>query len=112
MRVGWRLGVAGLIGLSVMAPSHAHSLEPRALNALFPGTFDAVVQGYTVRVTAHKDGSLVGRHAFSADSGRWSIRRGKLCVTLSNWLNGRTACAKVVRQGDWYRAGDVLFRKP
>jgi hypothetical protein len=108
-----KIAAAGLLGLFLTQPANAAgSIQPQALKALFPGNFEALVHGYSVSFTAHKDGSLVGRHAFATDSGRWSIKRGRLCIMLSSWLNGRTACSQVVHHGAWYRANDVLFRKP
>ena len=103
---------AGLLGMFLAHPVHASDgVEPQALKAIFPGNFEAVVEGYTVSFTALRDGSLVGRYASVNDSGRWSLRRGELCIMLSSWFNGRTECARVVYHGGWYRADGVLFRK-
>lgn len=96
------------IGQTVHA---SDGVGPQALKAMFPGSFEAVVEGYTVSFTAHRDGSLVGRYATVTDSGRWSLRRGELCIMLSSWFDGRTECARVVHDGGWYRADGVLFRK-
>lgn len=106
------LAAAGLAGVLFAAPAEARSLKPGDLRALFPGTFEAVVYGYTVSFTAHRDGSLVGRYAAATDTGRWSIKRGQLCIMLSSWLSGQTTCSVVVQQGQWYRAENVVFRKP
>jgi hypothetical protein len=107
-----RLAAAGLLGLFFMQPAHAAApLEPQALKALFPGTFQALVYGYTVRFVAKRDGSLVGQSQQGTDTGEWSIQEGQLCIMLSSWLSGRTSCSGVVQQGDWYRAENVVFRK-
>jgi hypothetical protein len=113
MRQFAKLTAAGLLVLSATQPLHASEthLEVRALEALFPGRFTAVVHGYTVSFKAHYDGTLVGHHGSETDTGRWSIVQGELCIMLSTWLNGRTNCARVVRDGEWYRAGRVHFRK-
>ena len=105
------LGVAGVIGAVSMQPASAAPLEPQALKALFPGSFAAQVHGYQVSFVAHQDGSLVGTSQQGTDTGQWSVQSGQLCIMLSSWLNGRTACSKVVQQGDWYRADNVVFRK-
>lgn len=107
-----RFAAAGLLGLLLIQPAQAsESLEPRALKALFPGSFQAIVNGWAVSFTALNDGSLVGQYQTRTDTGRWSIRSGKLCIMLSQWLGGRTACSQVVQDGDWYRAENVVFRK-
>ncbi|MFW6077639.1 MAG: hypothetical protein ACOC71_07785 [Hyphomicrobiales bacterium] len=105
------LGVAGVIGAVSLQPASAGPLEPQALEALFPGTFAAEVHGYKVNFVAHQDGSLVGKSQQGTDTGEWSVQSGQLCIMLTSWLNGRTACSQVVQQGDWYRADNVVFRK-
>ena len=105
------LGLAGVLGIVSMQPAAAAPLEPQALKALFPGSFQAQVHGYNVRFVAHHDGSLVGKSLQGTDTGQWSVRQGQLCIMLSSWLNGRTACSHVVRNGDWYQADNVVFRK-
>lgn len=107
-----KICAAGLFGLLFAHPLQASSsVNRQALETIFPGTFEAVVDGYTVSFTAHSDGSLVGWYATATDSGRWSIRSGKLCIMLASWLDGRTECARVVQHDGWYRADNVLFRK-
>ena len=105
------LGLAGVIGAVSMQPASAEPLEPKALKALFPGSFAAVVLGYKINFVAHRDGSLVGNSQQGTDTGEWSVQSGQLCIMLTSWLNGRTACSHVVQQGDWYRADNVVFRK-
>ena len=113
IRVLARLAAAGLLGFVLMPAAQASdALDPKALKALFPGAFQAVVSGRAVSFVARRDGLLVGRSQSRTDSGRWSIRQGQLCIMLTSWLSGRTVCAQVVQQGDWYRADTVLFRKP
>jgi hypothetical protein len=105
------LGVAGVLGVALMQPAAAEPLEQRALKALFPGTFQAEVRGYKVSFVAHRDGSLVGKSQQGTDTGQWSVQQGQLCIMLTSWLNGRTACSQVVQNGDWYQADNVVFRK-
>ena len=106
-----RIAAAGLLGLFLAQPAAAAQLEPQALKALFPGSFTAQVHGYNVSFVAHSDGSLVGTSQQGTDTGQWSVQQGQLCIMLTSWLNGRTACSQVVQQGDWYRADNVVFRK-
>ena len=106
-----RVAAAGLFGILFLQPAAAAPLEQQALNALFPGTFAAEVHGYKVNFVAHGDGSLVGKSQQGTDTGQWSVQQGQLCIMLSNWLSGRTACSQVVQHGNWYRADNVVFRK-
>ena len=106
-----RIAAACLLGVLFMQPAAANPLEQRALKALFPGSFQAQVHGYNVSFVAHRDGSLVGTSQKGTDTGEWSVQQGQLCIMLTSWLSGRTACSQVVQQGDWYRADNVVFRK-
>lgn len=100
-----------LCGLAAAEASAGERLSTRAIKQLFPGKFSAVVKGYKVRFTAKRDGSLIGSHMASTDTGRWSVRRGRLCIMLKDWLDGKTSCSSVVHNGGWYRAKKVKFRK-
>ena len=106
-----RIAAMSLLGVAFLQPAAASPLEPTALEALFPGSFQAEVHGYKVNFVARQDGTLVGRSIQGTDTGAWSVQQGQLCIMLSSWLNGRTACSPVVQQGDWYRADNVVFRK-
>lgn len=108
------VGVAGALGVILMQPvqpATAAPLEAQALEALFPGSFQAEVHGYKVNFVAHQDGSLIGKSQQGTDTGEWSVQSGQLCIMLTSWLNGNTACSQVVQHGDWYRADSVVFRK-
>ena len=99
--------VCGIAG----SANAGEKLSSKAIKKLFPGQFAAVVKGHKVRFVARGDGSLVGKHVASTDTGRWSIRRGRLCIMLKDWMDGKTRCSSVVRSGKWYRANAVKFRK-
>ncbi|MEX2374433.1 MAG: hypothetical protein WD942_02460 [Dehalococcoidia bacterium] len=106
------LAAAVLLGLLFVQPADAvDALEPKALKALFPGTFHAVVHGQDVTFDARNDGSLIARSEKNKDTGQWSIRQGELCVMLTSWLDGRTMCARVFPNGDWYRVEHIVFRE-
>ncbi len=88
------------------------AVSPAELRKLFPGKFSAVVKGYRVRFVAKSNGRLKGFYGTLSDEGRWSVRGGRLCVMLRDWLDGRTTCARVRRENDnWYRARNIRFRK-
>ena len=105
------LAVAGTVGVLCASPAGADELSSRQLRKLFPGEFNAVVQGTTVQFSARRGGRLIGRYMSSTDKGRWSVRGGKLCIVLDKWMNGKTKCSPVVAEGDWYRAADVRFQR-
>ena len=113
MKTGSRLVLAGaiLMTLGLGTALAGETLTPRELTRLFPGDFQAVVQNYNVRFSAKTDGTLIGKVLGSSDQGRWSVRGGKLCITLESWLNGRTNCSRVVEQAGWYEGSGVKFRK-
>lgn len=98
--------------LNVVTAKAGEQLSERELSQLFPGRFQAIVQGtLVVNITARRDGSLLGEFMSRSDTGRWSIRSGELCIRFSKWLGGRTSCAAVVEQAGWYRTSDVQFRE-
>ena len=100
--------VCGVFGSQAWADE---KLSTRAIKQLFPGQFHAVVKGYKVVFTAKSDGSLIGNYNSAKDTGRWSVRRGRLCIMLKEWMEGKTTCSTVVQNGSWYRAKKVKFRK-
>ena len=87
-------------------------LSQAELGKLFPGSFQAVVSGaVTVKITARGNGTMTGKMTGQEDSGRWSVKSGKLCIVWSNWLNGKASCSRVVADDGWYRGNGVKFRK-
>jgi hypothetical protein len=103
---------AAALLLCAFAPALAgDALTPGELTRLFPGDFQAVVQNYHVRFSARTDGTLVGNVLGSSDQGRWSVRGGKLCITLESWMKGRTNCSRVIEEAGWYEGSGVKFRK-
>ncbi len=106
------LALAGLVMVLFAGPAYAGDrLTSSDLKLLFPGDFQAVVkEAFTLRIVARSDGSLVGRFLGASDTGRWSIKSGKLCIMLNRWLKGRTNCSSVIEEAGWYKGADVKFR--
>ena len=100
-----------LFGLAAGQAFAGERLSTRAINQLFPGQFSAIVKGYKVAFIAKRDGSLIGNYNSARDTGRWSVRRGRLCIMLKEWMRGETTCSTVVHNNGWYRAKQVKFRK-
>jgi hypothetical protein len=98
---GWSAGAGEAVPLS-----------QAELGKLFPGNFQAVVNGaVTVRIVARGNGTLLGQMTGQEDRGRWSVQSGKLCIVWSNWLNGKASCSRVIAGDGWYRGNGVKFRK-
>jgi hypothetical protein len=88
------------------------TLSQAELGKLFPGSFQAVVNGaVTVKITAWGNGTLVGQMTGQEDRGWWSVKSGKLCIVWSTWLDGKTSCSRVIADDGWYRGNGVKFRK-
>ena len=110
----WRwVAVAAIFMLAAGLAAEASTppVSHDALKRLFPGKFAASVGGVSVRVIAAGNGHLTGTSFAGSDFGRWSVRRGRLCIMLRDLFDGQTRCAHVVREGKWYRADTVRFRK-
>ena len=104
--------IAVVLLVGSVASASAEPLGQKALKQLFPGHFQAIVSGMlSLKVVARRDGSLFGHYSSKSDTGRWSIRRGHLCIKWQNWLDGRSTCSPVRQDGDWYHAASVRFRK-
>jgi hypothetical protein len=98
--------------LAISGAEAGEQLSRRELQQLFPGHFEAIVQGIlVVSITARGDGSLLAEYMRRADTGHWSIRSGKLCIRFSKWLDGRTRCSMVVEEAGWYRSDKIVFKK-
>lgn len=94
------------------ASDAANPLSAATIQAVFPGSYKAVVWGAVkIRFTAHESGRLTAFRGDTSDSGTWDVRGGKLCITLRKWLNGKWRCSLVHQQDGWYRAGAISFRR-
>jgi hypothetical protein len=108
-----KLAAAGVAMMCASSGAHAATaLTQVELQKLFPGTFTAVVHGaWTLTFTAKGNGTLIGAMTGKQDSGQWSLRDGKLCVMLTTWTHGKSACSAVVADSGWYRGQGIKFRK-
>jgi hypothetical protein len=105
---GFAATVLAPAALAAGAPMGATSIA-----GLFPGYYEAQVQGYTLLISATTDGSLHGKAFGREDTGRWQIVGDRLCVSWSQWTKGKNKCGDIVRNGSWYVAtnaaeGEVL----
>ncbi len=106
-------GMLGMPGIEALAQGGERSIPRHELRKMFPGQFQARVKGFDVRFIASGDGRLKGFYGSLTDTGRWSVRGNRLCITLKDWLDGETKCAAVRRasHGPWYLAGNIRFRR-
>ena len=106
------LAIAGALTLASHSQAGAEEkVSPSTLKRLFPGQFQAIVKGYKVRFRATGNGRLYGTYKNLKDQGRWSVRSGRLCIMLKEWMNGQTKCSSVTKQNGWYQSAQVQFRK-
>lgn len=108
--------VAGVTALGILTSAGMVQAEQKIISgaelaSLFPGSFQAVAHGMTIKITARGNGTLSGQMQNLKDSGRWTLAGGRLCITWNKWLNGKTSCSMVVADNGWYRGSGVKFRK-
>ncbi len=99
--VGAALFVFALAGA---APASAETLSAGAIKKLFPGTYQARVDGHTVTIRARANGTMTGSVMIASDKGRWWVKGNALCVKFSSWGDGKTRCGAIKRAGSWYQA--------
>jgi hypothetical protein len=93
--------------LCLLSAAHAGeaSLTAASIQRLFPGYYEAEVQGgYTLLISAKTAGRLHGKAFGREDEGKWTIVGNELCVSWKSWTNGETKCGEIARAGDWYIA--------
>jgi len=83
-------------------------LGAEAIGGLFPGYYQAEVQGgYTLLIAAGADGKLAGKAFGREDRGTWTIAGDRLCVSWKRWTKGQAKCGDIVRKGAWYVASNA-----
>ena len=107
------LAAAGFcVATALMSALADEPMTHAQLQALFPGTFSAVVRGsMQVTFTAKGNGVLIGQATGRSDNGRWSLQDGKLCIMLNSWTKGKSTCSVVLADSGWYYGKGVKFRK-
>jgi hypothetical protein len=81
------------------------SMEPDALEGLFPGHYEAhVAGGYRLLISAKDDGTMLGRAFGKEDKGVWVIKGEELCIAWRSWTSGKYKCGAITQNGDWFVA--------
>jgi hypothetical protein len=118
MRSRMALAVAlAIIGLlATGGHAGAGNLDGKWIKGLFPGHFEAKVQGYRVLFAGYRNGGLKGEAYGQQDQGRWFVKGNALCVSWEQWTKGKTQCGSISQQGGWfvvsYDSGEMLkFRR-
>lgn len=88
----------------ISASADSASLNAKEIRGLFPGKYEARVDGHTLTISAKGNGTLKGSTFMASDSGRWWLKGSSLCVEWKSWADGETMCGKLSRVGNWYTA--------
>lgn len=107
---------AGLGLLMAAGAASAGGLDGKSIKRIFPGQFEAKVQGYRVYFAGYSNGGLAGQAYGQEDQGRWYVNGNTLCVSWKKWTKGKAKCGSIAQQGGWFvasnGAGEVLkFRR-
>jgi hypothetical protein len=94
----------------------ANDLDGNFIKGLFPGYYEAKIQGTPVIVAGYGNGWLSGATRFAQDRGRWFVQNDQLCVSWEKWTVGKPVCGTISQVGGWFvatgEAGEVLkFRR-
>ena len=92
------------------------NLNAGQIASLFPGQYEAKVQGYKVKFAGDTTGQLVGQAFGREDRGTWFVQGNTLCVAWRQWTKGQPKCGVIAQQGSWLVAnndsGEMLrFRR-
>ena len=88
----------------ISASAGSVSLSSKEIRGLFPGKYEARVDGHTLTISAKSNGTLKGSTFMASDTGRWWLKGSSLCVEWKSWADGETMCGKLSRAGIWYTA--------
>lgn len=105
--------------LGLLAPqgsATADDLDGNWIKELFPGNYEAKVQGTMVIFAGYSNGWLNGATRFAQDRGRWYVQGDQLCMSWEKWTSGKAMCGSISQAGGWFIAtgdtGEVLkFRR-
>ena len=96
--------VAALGLLATAGQASAGNLNGGGIKGLFPGYFEATVQGYRISFSGYRNGSLRGEAYGRQDRGRWFVRGNNICVSWEQWTKGKTTCGSISQQDGWFIA--------
>ncbi len=88
----------------ISASAGSASLNSKEIRGLFPGKYEARVDGHVLTISAKDNGTLKGSTFMASDTGRWWLKGSALCVEWKSWADGETMCGKLSRKGNWYTA--------
>ena len=111
------IAAAAVLGLGACGvEAGSRGLGGSSIRGLFPGTFEAQVDGYRVQFTGFKNGTLKGESYGRLHRGRWFVKADELCVAWTQWTKGQAKCGAISQQSGWFVAssawGEMLkFRR-
>ena len=77
------LAISSVAAVFSAAEAGDRSLKAKDIRGLFPGKYEARVQGYKVVIHARGNGALAGAAFNRTDKGRWWVKGNRLCVSWS-----------------------------
>jgi hypothetical protein len=107
MKIGLTAASAAMAIVCSFVPVQAGQarLDAASIQQLFPGYYQAEVQGgYTLLIYAKTGGRLEGKAFGREDKGQWTIVGDQLCVSWKSWTKGQSKCGEIIRAGRWYIA--------
>lgn len=97
-------GITALGLLATASQASAGNLDGSGIKGLFPGYFEATVQGYRILFAGYRDGSLRGEAYGRHDRGRWFVRGNDICVSWEQWTKAKMTCGSISQQDGWFIA--------
>lgn len=94
--------IVGTDATQAAEESQEAPLVAEDIQQLFPGNYEAEVAGYDMLITGSSNGLLQGQAFSRKDDGRWWVADDTLCVSWSNWTDGKPMCGVITQKGDWY----------
>lgn len=96
----------GSVALAADDSNKQDMLAANEIMELFPGNYKAEVSGYDMLITGSTNGDLRGRAFNRQDRGKWWVQDDTLCVSWSNWTDGKPMCGAITRDGDWFTSSN------
>lgn len=98
--------IAALGLLATVGQAGSNQLDAKSIKGLFPGYFEAKVEGYRVQFSGTGNGMLNGQAFGREDQGRWYIQGNRLCVAWKEWTKGEAKCGAISQKDGWFVASN------
>lgn len=106
-RLATAIVVSGLFGLTALPAQSSGKLSGAELKKIIPGAYTISVYGFAIRFNVRKGGTLKATFQDTSDTGKWSVRGDKLCISFKTWTDGKPSCSNIRYDGKkWFTADD------